>query len=146
MEDHSAPAPKMPATEVAAEASATSSKRSAPKKARRRQFSQSYKCDILEQYERLETKERGALLRREGLYYSHITKWKWQRLQKMKKDRTAEKKEKATVSKARYDAIKKKLDEANAQLKQAQRIIDAQKKLSDLLFEHSRDNNDASSK
>jgi transposase len=145
MEDHPIPEPKMPETEVSA-SSATSSKRSAPKKARRRQFSQSYKRDILEKYETLDTKERGALLRREGLYYSHITKWKWQRQQNIKKTKAAEKKETATVSKARYDAIKKKLDEANAQLTQAQRIIDAQKKLSDLLFEHSRDSNAGSSK
>lgn len=146
MEDQSTPAPKMPETEVTSETSATSSKRSAPKKARRRQYSQSYKHDILEKYEALDTKERGALLRREGLYYSHITKWKWQRQQKSKKARAAEKTEKATVTKARYDAIKKKLDAANAQLQQAQRIIDAQKKLSDLLFEHSRDSNAGSSK
>jgi len=146
MEDHPIPKPKMPETEVSAASSATSSKRSAPKKARRRQFAQSYKRDILEKYDRLDTKERGALLRREGLYYSHITKWKWQRQQKLKKDRAAEKKEKATVTKARYDALKKKLDEANTELKQAQRIIEAQKKLSDLLFEHSRDSNGGTSK
>ncbi len=146
MEDHPTPTAQMPETEVATDASATSAKRSAPKKARRRQFSETYKRDILHKFEHLDAKQRGALLRTEGLYYSHITKWKWQQQQRIKKDAAAKKKDNTTVSKARYDKLKKELDDAKAQLKQAQRIIDAQKKLSDLLFENSHDNSSGSSK
>ena len=146
MEDHTTPAPQMPETEVSTDASAPSAKRSAPKKAKRRQFPEVYKRDILQKYEQLDTKQRGALLRSEGLYYSHITKWKWQRQQKVKKEKAAQKKDTATVSKASYDKLKKELKDAKAQLKQAQRIIDAQKKLSDLLFESSHDNSNGTSK
>jgi transposase-like protein len=44
---------------------------------RRRVFSAEYKLSILEQYERLdEPGAKGALLRREGLYSSHIVEWR----------------------------------------------------------------------
>lgn len=150
MEDHSVPAPQMPETEVSADPSAPSSKRSAPPKAKRRRFSLAYKRKMVEQYGQLGVNERGALLRREGLYYSHITRWRWQLQQADKKAATKaaakEKTAKATVSKARYDALKKQLAEATAQLEQANSIIAAQKKLSDLLFANSRDSSDENSK
>jgi len=48
-----------------------------PEKARRRQFTAKYKLDILDQYDRLtEPGAKGALLRREGLYSSHIVEWR----------------------------------------------------------------------
>lgn len=50
-----------------------------PARAQRRRYSARYKARILGEYERLETTERGALLRREGLYSSHISKWRKQR-------------------------------------------------------------------
>jgi transposase len=44
---------------------------------KRRTFTADYKLAILQQYERLEDpRERGALLRREGLYHSHIEYWR----------------------------------------------------------------------
>jgi transposase len=146
MEDHSAPAPKMPETEVSTDASAPSSKRSAPAKAKRRQFTLRYKHDIVGQYDSLTSKDRGALLRREGLYYSHITKWRWQFQQTAKKAAAKTAKDRKTVSKARHDALKRQLAETTAQLEKANEIIAAQKKLSDLLFSHSHDRTDESSK
>jgi len=142
MEDHSVPEANMPEIEVPTDPSAPSSKRSAPKKATRRQFSLRYKRDIVEQFARLDRKERGALLRREGLYHSHITKWRRQ-IKQADRKQTADK---TTVSKARYDALKQQLAEVNAQLAQANRIIEVQKKLSELLFTHSRDHADDNSK
>lgn len=47
-----------------------------PEKATRRRHPPEYKARILEQYERLPSGERGALLRREGLYSSHIDAWR----------------------------------------------------------------------
>lgn len=48
-----------------------------PEKAKRRQFSARYKLDILDEYDRLsELGAKGALLRREGLYSSHIVEWR----------------------------------------------------------------------
>ena len=47
---------------------------------KRRTFSAAYKARIVAEYDQLATgRERGALLRREGLYSSHITDWRKQR-------------------------------------------------------------------
>ncbi len=44
---------------------------------KRRTFTAAYKARIVQEYDALETgRERGALLRREGLYSSHIADWR----------------------------------------------------------------------
>jgi len=43
---------------------------------RRRSFSAEYKAGILAEYDALPAGGRGALLRREGLYSSHIAEWR----------------------------------------------------------------------
>ena len=44
---------------------------------KRRTFSAAYKTRIVAEYDQLATgRERGALLRREGLYSSHISEWR----------------------------------------------------------------------
>ena len=44
---------------------------------KRRTFTAAYKARVLQEYDALETgRERGALLRREGLYSSHIDGWR----------------------------------------------------------------------
>ena len=43
---------------------------------KRRTFTAEYKQRILDEYENAGPGERGALLRREGLYSSHITDWR----------------------------------------------------------------------
>jgi transposase-like protein len=49
-------------------------------KPRRRQYSVEYKQRVLQEYEACTVPgERGALLRREGLYSSHISNWRRQR-------------------------------------------------------------------
>ena len=47
-------------------------------RASRRRFAAEYKARILAEYERLPDGERGALLRREGLYSSLISQWRKQ--------------------------------------------------------------------
>src|SRR5215207_1581 len=48
-----------------------------PARPRRRRFSPEYKLAILAEYDRLtEPGDKGALLRREGLYSSHIVEWR----------------------------------------------------------------------
>jgi transposase len=48
---------------------------------RRRTFTAAYKAEMLDRYDAIEkgSPERGALLRREGLYSSHIAEWRKQR-------------------------------------------------------------------
>ena len=50
-----------------------------PAKATRRRFSARYKLRILEQTDGCESGEVGALLRREGLYWSNLQTWRRQR-------------------------------------------------------------------
>jgi len=49
-----------------------------PPRATRRRFPAEYKARILAEYERLPDGEKGALLRREGLYSSLISEWRKQ--------------------------------------------------------------------
>lgn len=43
---------------------------------RRRTFTRAYKLEILAEYDRLNADGKGALLRRERLYSSHISEWR----------------------------------------------------------------------
>ena len=43
---------------------------------KRRRFSAEFKAAILAEYEAADRGERGAILRREGLYTSHIIEWR----------------------------------------------------------------------
>src|SRR5213595_4315564 len=43
---------------------------------RRRTFTAQYKLAMVAEYDRLPAGEKGALLRREGLYSSHIIEWR----------------------------------------------------------------------
>ena len=47
-----------------------------PERARRRTFTAKYKLEVLAAYEAAEPGEKGAILRREGLYSSHIVEWR----------------------------------------------------------------------
>ena len=47
-----------------------------PERARRRTFTATYKLEILAAYDAAPDGEKGALLRREGLYSSHIVAWR----------------------------------------------------------------------
>jgi transposase len=47
-----------------------------PERARRRRFTAQYKLDVLAAYEAAGPGEKGAILRREGLYSSHIVEWR----------------------------------------------------------------------
>ena len=43
---------------------------------RRRSFTAQYKLDMLAEYDAADTAGRGVLLRREGLYSSHLSEWR----------------------------------------------------------------------
>lgn len=50
-----------------------------PERAKRRRFTAEYKLRIVQEADRCRTGEVGALLRREGLYSSHLAVWRRQR-------------------------------------------------------------------
>jgi transposase-like protein len=106
-------------------------------RARRRTFSATYKVRILAEADACtERGEIGALLRREGLYSSHLSNWRRQReagqLQSLKNKPRGRKP--ALDAKAAEVA---RLEQENArlqqQLAQAELIITAQKKLAEAL-------------
>ena len=47
-----------------------------PERARRRSFTAKYKLEVLAAYDAAVPGEKGAILRREGLYSSHIVEWR----------------------------------------------------------------------
>ena len=105
-------------------------------KAKRRQFTAKYKLRILEEADRCtERGQIGELLRREGLYSSHLSKWRQQRargqLQGLApKKRGRKGRDPATAELARLRRENKRL---RAELEKAEIIIDVQKKLAQLL-------------
>lgn len=109
-----------------------------PEKARRRRFTASYKLRILEEVDRCtEPGEIGALLRREGLYSSLLSRWRRQREAGAEEALTPKKrgrKARPVDPQARRVA---ELERENARLREklekAETIIEVQKKLSRLL-------------
>jgi transposase-like protein len=105
-------------------------------KAKRRKFSAEYKRRILEEADSCtEPGQIGALLRREGLYSSHLTTWRRQRdrglIQALSpKKRGRKRKDELEREVARLERENARLQ---ARLEQAEMIIDVQKKLSKLL-------------
>ena len=106
--------------------------------ARRRQFSPSDKRRILAAADRCsEPGDIGALLRREGIYSSHLATWRKQRasldgagLGKRKRGRKADP---AVAEAHRTTKLTRENERLRRQLAQARLIIDVQKKVSSLL-------------
>ena len=99
---------------------------------RRRRFSAAYKQRILEEADRCSASgELGALLRREGLYSSHLTRWRAQRragqLEPQNRGRQAD------LQAAELKRLQRENQRLKAQLERAELIMDAQKKLCQLL-------------
>jgi transposase-like protein len=104
-------------------------------KPKRRRFSAEYKQRILQEAEACtQPGEVGALLRREGLYSSHLTTWRQQRQRGERQGLAPAKRGRKTHPQAAELA---RLQRENAQLKaqveRAELIIEVQKKLSQLL-------------
>jgi transposase-like protein len=106
-------------------------------KARRRRFSAEYKARILREAEACAgSGQIGALLRREGLYSSHLTEWRRLRARGAVAVLAAKKRGRKSTRDAR-DRELAKLQRENArlrrQLTRAEAVIELQKKLSEIL-------------
>lgn len=104
-------------------------------RAARRRFTAEYKLRILREVEACKgTGEIGALLRREGLYSSNLSKWRQQRargeLEGLAEQRRGPKEDPQAVENAR---LKRENERLREELRKAQLIIDVQKKVSQLL-------------
>jgi transposase len=106
-------------------------------KATRRRFTSEYKRRILQEADSCDSGGIAALLRREGLYSSHLTTWRHQReqaeiagLEPRKRGRKAMLRNPLA---AENDRLQRENRRLGKRLRQAEIIIDVQKKLCDIL-------------
>lgn len=102
----------------------------------RRRFSAEYKRNVLREADACNRGELGALLRREGLYTSHLSAWRMQR------DRGALAGSGPRLGRPPKDpleaqnaALRRKLDRAEAELARVRKVIEVQGNVSALLDE-----------
>jgi transposase len=106
-----------------------------PEKAKRRRFSAEYKLAILREADACtEPGQIGALLRRERLYSSHLVDWRRQRetgvLEALARKRGPKPADPARVE---ADRLRRENERLRGRLAQAERIIEIQGKVSELL-------------
>ena len=105
-------------------------------RAKRRQYTAEYKLRIVEEADSCSKPgEIGALLRREGLYSSHLSKWRRQRaegqlqaLGERKRGRKGQEQQGKEV-----EELRRENERLYVRLQQVELIIEVQKKLSQLL-------------
>ncbi len=104
----------------------------------RRQYPAEYKLRILKEADACtELGEGGALLRGEGLYSSLLSTWRRQRedgsLKALNPSKRGRKAKPPNPLSRRVEELERKNRKLEAQLKQAQAVIEVQKKLSEIL-------------
>lgn len=105
-----------------------------PERARRRAFTAKYKLEVLAAYDSAADGEKGAVLRREGLYSSHITEWRKARdagaLAGLAAPRGRKQRDPRAERIARLEAEKLRLEQ---ELAKTRAVVDVQAKLHALL-------------
>jgi transposase-like protein len=105
-------------------------------RAKRRRFLAEYKLRILEEADKCTKRgEIGAILRREGLYSSHLSTWRQQRLLGQLEGLSPKKRgrEPQDLVDEEVARLRRENERLRARLEEAEMIIDVQKKLSQLL-------------
>ena len=105
-------------------------------RAERRRFAAEYKLRILEEADRCTQRGQvGALLRREGLYSSHLSKWRQQGADGQFQGLSARKRGRKAQDSSVEDLarLQRENERLRTRLEKAEIIIDVQKKLSLLL-------------
>lgn len=100
---------------------------------RRRTFTTKYKRRIVLEASAMSPAERGAFLRREGLYGSHYTEWRTQLEASMLGDVTKRGRKGKDPLLVENERLQRRLAQAELKLRQAEVIMSAQKKLAELL-------------
>jgi transposase-like protein len=108
-----------------------------PAKATRRRFTARYKLRILEQTDACETGEVGALLRREGIYYSNLQTWRRQReegtLEALKPHKRGRKSKPVNPLEPEVRHLQVENRKLKRKLEKYEAMLDLQKKVSKLL-------------
>lgn len=97
----------------------------------RRTFTAEYKQQILAEADACDNGSLGALLRREGLYYSHLTTWRERRSQAQLDSLSPRKRgPKTDQIAAQLEQLQLENERLKRELAQSQLVIEVQKKLS----------------
>jgi len=109
-----------------------------PEKRPRRRFTAQYKLRILDEVDGSSDQGRiGTILRREGLYYSNIRKWRQQRdqgvLHGLSPKKRGRKAKEVNPLAQKVAALERENKRLQNKLKQAETIIEVQKKVSEIL-------------
>ena len=109
-----------------------------PEKPTRRRFAAEYKLRILQLADACTTPgSLGSLLRREGLYASNLTTWRRQRdrgaLTALTPKKRGRKASGMHLLRAEHETLRKENERLTRRLRQAEIIIDVQKKVSEML-------------
>lgn len=108
-----------------------------PEKPARRRFSAAYKLEVLKEADAsTEPGQVGELLRRHGLYSSHLTTWRRERdlgaLERLDKKRGRKAKPRNPLA-GRVAELERENRRLSRRLKQAEVVIEVQKKVSEIL-------------
>lgn len=90
---------------------------------KKRSYSANYKRKVLNEYDSLPDGDKGAFLRREGLYASHISKWR----------REPASKPESKSLEAENAQLKAKLAKVEKRLETTEKLLGLQKKIADIL-------------
>jgi hypothetical protein len=120
-------------TEAVQKSNQNTQVKASKQKTHRRKFSPSDKLKILEAFDAIDNiKERGEFLRKAGLYYASIVKWRKQ----LNEKKSNQSNSKSHQLKLIHNQIVRENLTLKKKLAQAEAIIELQKKVSELLSQH----------
>ena len=103
----------------------------------RKRYTVKYKLEILKKVDECKKGEIGALLRREGLYYLTLSRWRKQykegKLEGLKGKKEGRKKKQINPLEKKVKQLEKENKKLEKKLNHAEKIIDFQKKIAELM-------------
>jgi len=93
---------------------------------RRRSFTAEYKAGILDEYDALPagSQERGALLRREGLYTSHIAEWRKARAAGVREGLAPKSKPRRSPERVELERLRRRNERLEAELERTKLALE----------------------
>jgi transposase-like protein len=102
---------------------------------RRRSFTPEYKAEILAEYDSLPkgSEERGAILRREGLYSSHLSEWRKQAEAGAREGLARKSKKRRSAEEIELDKLRRQNERLSSELAKTQTALEITGKVHALL-------------